>query len=95
MSIDRDTVRRIAHLARIAVSEEELDPLANELNSILTWVEQLNEVDTDDVQPMTSAVETTLKQRDDEVTDGFYPERVIGNSPDAEDGFYTVPKVVE
>ena len=95
MSVDKDTVRRIAHLARIAIKEEELEPMTGELNTILDWVEQLQEVDTDGVAPMTSAVETTLRQREDQVTDGGYADRVTKNAPRGDDGFFTVPKVVE
>ena len=95
MSVDTDTVRRIAHLARIAVPDEDLAPMTGELNSILEWIEQLGEVDTSDVAPMTSAVETQLRWREDKVTDGGYPEKVTGNAPNGDDGFFTVPKVVE
>ena len=95
MSVDKDTVRRIAHLARIAIKEEELEPMTGELNAILAWVEQLGEVDTDGVAPMTSVVEATLRLRADEVTDGGYVERVTRNAPNRSDGFFTVPKVME
>jgi aspartyl-tRNA(Asn)/glutamyl-tRNA(Gln) amidotransferase subunit C len=95
MSVDKETVRRIAHLARIAIKEEELEPMAGELNTILDWVDQLREVDTTDVAPMTSAVETTLRQRNDEVNDGGYVDRVTSNAPQGDDGFFTVPKVME
>lgn len=95
MALDTDTVRRIAHLARIHIPEEELEALAGELSNIIGWVEQLAEVDTAGVEPMTSVVETTLKQRDDVVTDGGYPDKILANAPDATDGFFTVPKVVE
>ena len=95
MSVDTDTVRRVARLARIAVSEDELEPLAGELNSILGWVEQLNEVDVDGVEPMTSVTPMALKQRDDVVTDGDRQADVLLNAPDAREGFYAVPKVVE
>jgi len=95
MALDTDTVRRIAHLARIHIPEEDLAPLAGELSNIIGWVEQLAEVDTDGVEPMTSVVETVLKQREDVVTDGGYPDKVLANAPDAADGFFTVPKVVE
>jgi len=95
MALDTDTVRRIAHLARIHIPEEDLAPLAGELSNIIGWVEQLAEVDTEGVEPMTSVVETTLKQRDDVVTDGGYPDKVLANAPDAADGFFSVPKVVE
>ena len=95
MALDTDTVRRIARLARIHIPEEDLAPLAGELSNIIGWVEQLAEVDTAGVEPMTSVVETTLKQRDDVVTDGGYSEQVLANAPDVADGFFTVPKVVE
>lgn len=95
MSLDRKTVARVAHLARIRVPEENLDTLAGELNTIIGWVEQLGEVDTDGIEPMTSVVEMSLRQREDEVTDGNYPERVLANGPETEMGFYVVPKVVE
>ena len=95
MSVDTETVRRVARLARIAVSEDELAPLAGELNSILGWVEQLNEVDVDGVEPMTSVTPMALKQRDDVVTDGDRQGDVLLNAPDAREGFYAVPKVVE
>ena len=95
MTVDNDTVRRIARLARIAVKDEDLAPLAGELNSILGWVEQLNEVDVADIAPMTSAVETTLKRRDDKVTAGNIPDDIVRNAPQSEHGFFVVPKVVE
>lgn len=95
MSVDKETVRRIAHLARIAIKEEELEPMTGELNTILAWVEQLGEVDTDNVAPMTSVVEAKLRQRVDEVTDGGYVDRVTKNAPNGSDGFFAVPKVVE
>lgn len=95
MSIDTDTVRKVAHLARIAVTEDELEPLAAELNSILGWVEQLGEVDVSGVEPMTSVTPMTLKRRADEVTDGDRQAEVLANAPDAREGFFTVPKVVE
>jgi len=95
MSLDRDTVRKIAYLARIKVPDEDLDGLAGELSNILDWIEQLNEVDTDGVVPMASVVEMDWPRRDDTVNDGGYPDRVLANAPDPEDGFYAVPKVVE
>lgn len=95
MSLDKATVARIAHLARIHVPEEDLEPLSGELSTILDWVEQLNEVDTDGVAPMTSVVEMTARWRKDEVNDGACADDVLANAPDAEMGFYTVPKVVE
>jgi aspartyl-tRNA(Asn)/glutamyl-tRNA(Gln) amidotransferase subunit C len=95
MSVDQATVRRVAHLARIAVTEDEVAHLQGELNAILAFVEQLGEVDTTDVEPMTSVIPLKLPLRDDVVNDGFYPERVLANAPLAEDGFFAVPKVVE
>ena len=95
MSVDAKTVRYISHLARIAVTEEQVSPMERELNAILGWVEQLAEVNTEGVPPMTSVIEARLKMREDEVTDGGYPERVTGNAPEEADGFFTVPKVVE
>ena len=95
MAIDAATVRKVARLARIAVPEERLEPLSQELSGILQWIEQLSEVDTDGVEPMTSAVAATLPMREDVVTDGGDAARVLGNAPRAIDGFYVVPKVVE
>jgi aspartyl-tRNA(Asn)/glutamyl-tRNA(Gln) amidotransferase subunit C len=95
MSVDNETVRRIAKLARIAVEEERVEPMVNELNQILTWVEQLSEVDIEGVAPLTSVVAQRLKMRDDVVNAGGDPEGVTRNAPDGEDGFYVVPKVVE
>jgi len=95
MAIDVDTVRRVAHLARIATPEERLQPLAQELNGILAWIEQLDEVDVQGVEPMTSCVATTTPMRDDVVTAGGEPERVLANAPKSADNFFVVPKVVE
>jgi aspartyl-tRNA(Asn)/glutamyl-tRNA(Gln) amidotransferase subunit C len=95
MSVDQATVRRVAHLARIAVTEDEVAHLQGELNSILAFVEQLGELDTEGVEPMTSVIPMQLPMREDVVNDGHYPERVLANAPVAEDGFFAVPKVVE
>ena len=95
MSIDAATVRKVARLARIAEFEERLDPLAKEISSILTWIEQLNEGDTEGVEPMASAVKTSLPMREDVVTDGGDPKRVLANAPKVVNNFYVVPKVVE
>lgn len=95
MSLDTSTVKNIAFLARIEVPDEALEPLAGELSHIIGWVEQLAEVDTEGVEPMTSVADMTLPQRADVVDDGNYPERVIANAPDPEGTFYAVPKVVE
>lgn len=96
MSIDENTVRKVARLARLALPEARVKPMAAELNGIMAWIEQLNEVDIEGVEPMTSAVEgASLPMRDDVVSDGNNPERVLKNAPKAEDGFFVVPKVVE
>ena len=96
MSIDEKTVRRVAKLARLSLPEERVKPMAGELNAIMAWIEQLNEVDVEGVEPMTSAVEgLALPMRDDVVTDGGDSQRVLANAPKAEDGFFVVPKVVE
>ena len=95
MSLDKDTVRRIAFLARVRVPEDALEPLVGELNKIIGWVEQLSEVDTEGVEPMTSVAEITLPLRTDEVTDGNYSDRVLANAPDSNGPFYAVPKVVD
>jgi aspartyl-tRNA(Asn)/glutamyl-tRNA(Gln) amidotransferase subunit C len=95
LSIDADTVRRIAELARIAVAEEEIEHLRGELNAILTFVEQLSGVDVNGVEPVTSVVPMQLKKRKDEVTDGQIPDQVLRNAPATDDNFFLVPKVVE
>lgn len=95
MSLDKDTVRRIATLARIKVEEDQLDPLAGELNNILGWVEQLSEVDTDGVPPMTSVVAAEIYQRPDVVSDGGRVEEVLANAPEEAEHFFVVPKVIE
>ena len=95
MALDKATVAHIATLARIRLSEEELEPLANELSHILTWVDQLNEVDTSGVAPMASAAAASLPMRIDALTDGGCREAILGNAPRASRGFFTVPKVVE
>lgn len=95
MSIDRDTAARVAKLARIAVPESDLPKLADELTGILNFMEQLNEVDVDGVEPMTSVTPQRLKRREDVVTDGNQQEKVLANAPDAREGFFAVPKVVE
>ena len=95
MSIDTSTAAHVAHLARIRVEEEELPALAEEFNRILGFVEQLTEVDVDGVEPMVSVTPMRLKRRDDRVTDGGMPDKVLANAPDAREGFFAVPKVVE
>ena len=95
MLLDKATVRRIARLARLKVADERLEPLAQELNNILGWIEQLNEVDTEGVAPMTSVAAMKLRWRADEVTDGGQADKVTANAPMGERGFFAVPKVVE
>ncbi len=95
MSVTTDDVRQVARLSRIAVDEAHLEELAGELNSILGWIDQLNEVDISDVEPLTSVVETKLPMREDVVTDGNIPDQVLANAPRTEDGFFVVPKSVE
>ena len=95
MALDEATVRKIARLARIAVPEDQLGELAAELSNILDWVEQLGEVDTEGVTPMASVVDVELPRRDDTVTDGGYPDKILRNAPGGAKGFFTVPKVVE
>jgi aspartyl-tRNA(Asn)/glutamyl-tRNA(Gln) amidotransferase subunit C len=95
MSVDATTVRRIAHLARIAVAEDEIASLERELNAILAFVEQLSEVDVAGVEPMTSVTPMQMKKRQDQVTDGGIPDDIVRNAPAVEDHFFVVPKVVE
>jgi aspartyl-tRNA(Asn)/glutamyl-tRNA(Gln) amidotransferase subunit C len=95
MSVDTATVRHIARLARIAVSDAEVEALVPELNNILGWVEQLQEVDVEGVEPMTAVIPNKLRLREDEVTDGNIRGKVLVNSPLAEHGFFAVPKVIE
>ena len=95
MSVTDADVRRIAHLARISLDESRVEPMRAEINGILQWIEQLREVNVEGVEPMTSVTPTRLKMRKDEVTDGGYPERVLKNAPNSDDGFFIVPKVVE
>ena len=95
MSVSPEQVRHIAKLARIAMSEEELERLVPELNNILGWIEQLGEVDTDGVEPLTAVIEQKLRLRDDKVTDGDIRADVLANAPEAQHGFFAVPKVIE
>jgi aspartyl-tRNA(Asn)/glutamyl-tRNA(Gln) amidotransferase subunit C len=95
MSVDSTTVRRIAHLARIAVKDEEVEHLKDELNGILAFVEQLSEVNVEGVEPMTSVTPMAMKQREDVVTDGGMAEDIVKNAPATADHFFLVPKVVE
>jgi aspartyl-tRNA(Asn)/glutamyl-tRNA(Gln) amidotransferase subunit C len=95
MSIDITTAAKVAKLARIRVEEEDLADLAQDFNAILGFIEQLNELDVDDVEPMTSVTPMRLKRREDVVTDGNQQAKVLANAPDAREGFFAVPKVVE
>ena len=95
MAIDRSTVLKIATLARIRVPEQELEHLIGELQGIVQWVEQLNEVDVSEVEPMTSVRPMALKRRRDEVTDGGMREKILANAPETAAGFFVVPKVIE
>jgi aspartyl-tRNA(Asn)/glutamyl-tRNA(Gln) amidotransferase subunit C len=95
MSLDPATIRRIASLARIRVEDNEVAQLAGELNGILAWIAQLNEVDVDGVEPLTGGARMALKMREDAVTDGGYADKVLANAPDRIGNFYAVPKVVE
>ena len=95
MAIDAATVRKVAKLARLNIAQERLEPLAGELGAIMAWIEQLGEVDTDGVEPMASAVDLKLPMREDVVTEGGDPARILANAPLARDNFFVVPKVVE
>ena len=95
MSVTNEQVRHIARLARIAMSDEEIERLAPELNNILGWVEQLGEVNTDGVEPLTAVIEQKLRLREDAVTEGNIRDDVLANAPDAQHGFFAVPKVIE
>jgi aspartyl-tRNA(Asn)/glutamyl-tRNA(Gln) amidotransferase subunit C len=95
MSVDKDTVRRIAKLSRIALDEARVGPMVDELNSIFAWVQQLNEVNVEGVPPLTSVVAQRLKMREDKITDGGNANALMANAPEGEDHFFVVPKVVE
>lgn len=95
MAIDQATVRKVANLARITVSDEQVANLEGELNQILDFVEQLSAVDTEGVEPLTSAVAMTQPLRADVINDGGYPEQIVANAPASDDGFFLVPKVIE
>ena len=95
MSVNAEQVRHVAKLARIAMSDAEVDALVPELNNILGWVEQLAEVDTDGVEPLTAVIDLKLRLRDDVVNDGSVRDAVLANAPDAQHGFFAVPKVIE
>ena len=88
-------MKRVARLARLKVNDEDVPRLAGELNAILGFIEQLNEVDVSGVEPLTSVVTMKMKMREDQVTDGHYPQKIVANAPAQEDAFFMVPKVVE
>lgn len=95
MSVDADTVRKIAHLARISLPEERVEPMAAELSNILDWIEQLQAVNTDGIEPLSAVIPNQLRWRKDEVTDGGIRSDILENAPRAEHGFFAVPKVIE
>lgn len=95
MSLDITTVKKVARLARLRTTDAEAEKLSGELGNILKMIEQLNEVNTDGIEPMTSVIEMKLPERADEVTDGGIPEKILANAPEATAGFFVVPKVVE
>ena len=95
MSVDKKTVRHIAKLARIALKDEQVEPMVDALNNILAWVQQLEEVEVSGVPPLTSVVEQRLKMRDDVVTEGGQADALMANAPQAEEHFFVVPRVVE
>jgi len=95
MSVDKTTVSRVARLARINIEDDRLEPMAQELSSIMNWIEQLNEVNTDTVEPLASVTGHALPMRDDVVTDGEMADQIVQNAPESMSGFFVVPKVVE
>lgn len=95
MSVDKTTVSRVARLARINIYDDRLEPMAQELSAIMSWIEQLNEVNTDDVEPLASVTGHALPMRQDVVSDGDMAEKVVQNAPESMSGFFVVPKVVE
>ena len=95
MSVNAEQVRHVARLARLALGDDEIDRMVPELNNILGWVEQLGEVDTDGVEPLTAVIDNQLRLRDDVVNDGNVRDDILKNAPDAQHGFFAVPKVIE
>jgi len=95
MSMDREIIKNIANLARIRVPDDNLDHLAKELSSIMDWVEQLDSVNTDGVEPLASVIDVTLPLREDKITDGDCRNKILANGPEVEDGYFAVPKVIE
>ena len=95
MSLDKSTLERVAYLARIKLNNSEVDKMTEELNNIMKWIEELNEVDISDVEPMTGVSNMTLREREDKVTDGGYQDKIVSNAPEKIDNSFTVPKVIE
>ncbi len=95
MAIDNETVKRVAFLSRLRVDDEKIEATKEEFNKILSWIEELNEVNTDNIEPLISVNDSTLRLREDEITDGNYQEAVLSNAPDKEYDYFAVPKVVE
>jgi aspartyl-tRNA(Asn)/glutamyl-tRNA(Gln) amidotransferase subunit C len=95
MSLDKETIKNIANLARIKVPDDNLDHQTKELSSIMDWVEQLNSVNTDGVEPLASVIDVTLPLREDKITDGDCRNKILANGPEVEDGYFAVPKVIE
>jgi len=95
MSLDKSILERVAYLARIKINESEIDSITVELNNIMSWIEKLNEVDIDNVEPMTGVLNVKLRERNDEVNDGGYQDKVVKNSPEKIDNSFSVPKVIE
>ncbi len=95
MSIDKSTLERVAYLARIKINESDIDSIASELNNIMSWIEKLNEVDIDNIEPMTGVLNVPLREREDKVNDGGYHDKVVKNSPEKIGNSFSVPKVIE
>ena len=95
MSLDKATLERVAYLARIKINNSEIDKMTEELNNIMKWIEELNEVDISDVEPMTGVSNMTLREREDKVTDGGYQDKIVSNAPEKIDTSFSVPKVIE
>ena len=95
MSLDKSTLERVAYLARIKINNSEIDKMTEELNNIMKWIEELNEVDVSNVQPMTGVSNMNLREREDKVTDGGYQDKIVKNAPAKIDTSFTVPKVIE
>lgn len=95
MSLDKSTLERVAYLARIKLNNSEIDKMTEELNNIMKWIEELNEVDITNVAPMTGVSNMTLREREDKVTDGGYQDKIVSNAPEKIDNSFTVPKVIE